>query len=46
LRDADAEPAVGSDGAAKILRECAVAVALEPIVVAKTRAGFLDGVAQ
>jgi hypothetical protein len=46
LRNADAEPAVGGDGAAEILGKCRVAVACEPIVVAKARTDFLDGVAQ
>jgi hypothetical protein len=42
LRDADAKPAVGGDGAVEIFRKCAVAVALEPIIVAKARADFLN----
>jgi hypothetical protein len=46
LRDADAEPAVGSQGAIELLGKLAVVVALEPIIVAKTRADFFDCVAQ
>jgi hypothetical protein len=42
LWDADAEPAIGRDGAAEILGKCAVAVACQPIIVAKARADFLD----
>jgi len=46
LRDADAEPAIGCDGAAEILGKGAVAVARQPIVVVKARADFFDRVAQ
>jgi hypothetical protein len=45
LRNADAEPAVGRDGAAEILWKCPVAIALQPIIVAEARTDFLDRVA-
>jgi hypothetical protein len=43
LRDADAEPAVGGDGAAEIFGKCRVTVARQPIIVAKACADLLDG---
>jgi hypothetical protein len=46
LRNADAEPAIGGDGAAEIFGKFPVAVAFEPIIVGKARADFLDRVAQ
>ena len=42
LGDADPEPAGIREGAMKIVREAAVAVLGEPVIVAKTRADFLD----
>lgn len=46
MRGADPEPAIGRERAVKILGEFAVAVALEPIIVAKARTDFIDRVAQ
>jgi hypothetical protein len=42
LRDADAEPSVIGKGAVEVLREAAVVVLGEPVVVAKARADLLD----
>jgi len=46
LRNADAEPAACRDGAAEFFGKFAVAVALEPIIVAKARADFFYRLAQ
>ncbi len=46
LRDADAEPAAGGDGAAEFFGKRPVAITLEPIIVAKARADFLHRLAQ
>ena len=42
FRDADAEPAVVGERAIELFGKFAVAVALQPIIVAKARADFLD----
>jgi hypothetical protein len=42
LRNADTEPAIGGERAIKLLGKFTVAVALEPIIVAKARADFFD----
>jgi hypothetical protein len=42
LRNADAEPAVIGQRAIELLGEFSVAVALEPIIVAETRADLFD----
>jgi hypothetical protein len=46
LRNADAEPAAGGDGAAEFFGKFPVAVAREPIIVVKARADFFDSLAQ
>jgi hypothetical protein len=46
FRDADAKPAVGRQRAMEVFREFAVAVARQPVIVAKARADFFDRVAQ
>jgi hypothetical protein len=45
FRNTDAEPAIGRERAMEFVREFAIAVALEPIVIAKARADFFDRVA-
>jgi hypothetical protein len=40
--NADAQPAVGRERAMKFVGKFAVAIALEPIIIAKARADFLD----
>jgi hypothetical protein len=42
FRNADAQPTVSRERAMKFVGKFAIAVALEPIVVAKARADFFD----
>jgi hypothetical protein len=42
LRDADAEPAVIGQSAVKLFGKISVAIAFEPVIVAKARANFFD----
>ena len=46
LRDADAEPAIGGKRTMERVGKFAVAVAIEPIIVAEARADLLDRAAQ